>query len=162
MLHFYFYKGLLRAAHMKKQVENMNHFLFLFQEKIISLFFLTLAKLVRHISNTSVFDLFINIPYVYIEALSQNLKSNLLSLLVNILSVLERQAQDKWCYLLGSYERTGMFPSSSQEDWVIQAQIAVVCSESELSAGLIFFLSWKKYLGMWSTKAGLGSSCLEW
>lgn len=45
---------------MKKEAEDVNHVWFLFQE-IISLFSLTLAKLVRHILNTSVFDLFINV-----------------------------------------------------------------------------------------------------
>lgn len=54
------FKEPLKAVHMKKQAENVNHVWFLFKE-IISLFCLTLAKLVRHILNTSVFDLFINV-----------------------------------------------------------------------------------------------------
>lgn len=52
------FKETLKGVHMKKQAEDVNHVWFLFQE-IISLFFLTLAKLVRHILNTSVFDLFL-------------------------------------------------------------------------------------------------------
>lgn len=125
---------------MKKQAENVNHFWFLFRQKIIFLFFLTLAKLVRHILNTSVFDLFINISYVYIEALSQNLKSNSLSLLVNRFSVLESQAQGRWLLsallIWENWKSVWCFPALLRK---IQAQISVVCPESILSTVLFFF-----------------------
>ena len=108
----------------KKQTQNVEHFWFLFKEKLAPLLLSDLGKVGKVYLNTAKCLIFlINIFCAYIVAISLNLKSNSQSLLVNILSVLVSQVWGRWCYLsvhMKELDVSVMLPDRSKWDWVTQ------------------------------------------